>query len=438
MKLKHILIILSFFCYLSTNAQWQKVSQVNYSGCGWDLGIGFYPGNNSFDFVNNRIGYITVTESCGGPGTYDPTYLLKSSDWGASWEHIYTTGQNCCQYSRLVFSFYEVDNAYLLECNDGMCRGIDYSGNNIGISTEPPLFIMSISEDSLLLIDWINHGDHYDQGIVYFNPMDESFNEIIITNEYHLVYQEYYQNLGPVVNGIYFDENIGVVTANKNDSLLIFWSDRNWQNWQYLKLSKNIDVQDIHFINDSIGFIIDNDSCLYKTIDRCENWECINLPTNETLRAAEFRNNVGYVIGNNGTLIESNDMGSSWHEIDLPTNKNLIEISIASDSVIYVLDSDLNIYCNNRLTGLSEFEKHSDHNIHIYPVPTSDKIIVESTDLGKIGALNIFNFNGELLYNLENVNSTQIELELNALSNGMYFIMVNIENRTYYKKIIKD
>jgi hypothetical protein len=65
-------------------------------------------------------------------------------------------------------------------------------------------------------------------------------------------------------------------------------------------------------------------------------------------------------------------------------------------------------------------------------------MIIESTDLGKIGALNIFNLNGELLYNLENVNSTQIELGLNALSNGMYFIMVNIENRTYYKKLVKD
>lgn len=438
MRLKHILIILSFFCFQAINAQWQKVSQVNYSGCGWDLGIIFQPDKNSFDFVNDRIGYITVTESCGGPSTYDPTYLLKSSDWGASWEHIYTTGQNCCQYSSLAFSFYEVDSAYLLECNDGMCRGIDYSGNDIGISTEPPIFIKSISEDSLLLIDLVKYGEYYAQGIVHYNPLDESVNEIIITNEFHLVYQEYYQNLGPLVNGIYFDENIGVVTAKKNDSLLIFWSDSNWQNWQYLNFSKNIVVQDIHFINDSIGFIIDNDSCLYKTIDRCENWERINLPTNERLRAGEFRNNVGYIVGNNGTLIESNDMGSSWHEIDLQTNENLIEISIANDSVIYVLDNDLNIYSNKKPTGISEPVTHKTQNIHVYPVPTSDKITIESTDLGKIGALNIFNLNGELLYNFENVNSTQIELGLNALSNGMYFITVSIENRTYYKKIIKD
>jgi len=87
---------------------------------------------------------------------------------------------------------------------------------------------------------------------------------------------------------------------------------------------------------------------------------------------------------------------------------------------------------------LSEFEKHSNHNILVYPVPTSDNIIIESIDFGIIGALYIFSLNGELLYKIENINSTQIELELNALSNGMYFIKVNTENRTFYKKIIKD
>ena len=39
-KLEIILISL-VFSFLSADAQWQKVSQVYYSGCGWDLGINF-------------------------------------------------------------------------------------------------------------------------------------------------------------------------------------------------------------------------------------------------------------------------------------------------------------------------------------------------------------------------------------------------------------
>lgn len=436
-KLEIILISL-VFSFLSADAQWQKVSQVYYSGCGWDLGISFNPGYNSFDFVNDRIGYITVTESCGGPGTYDPTYLLKSSDWGASWEHIYTTGHSWGQYSSLAFSFYEVDSAYLLECNDGLCSGIDYSGNYIGVSTEPPIYIKSFSQDSLVCIDWIDMGEYWGQAIIHFNPLTQISEEIVITNNYELVYQNCYSDRGPVVKKIYFSRDINLITAkDSSNNTLVFWSGMDWTNWQETNLPSKANPTDIKFITDSVGFILDNDSCIYRTTDRCESWELIPVPTNEPMRKIEFTKNAGYIICKNGVVLETNDLGNSWHTISFPSNNDLIDIASASDSVLYILDEKLNIFCNKSLINSIDSEPTIDQNIQVYPLPTNNWIIISLNEAQIINSISIYNIGGNLVYSSEDMNTSEVKVSLDNLSNGIYFIRALTEDEIYSTKIIK-
>jgi hypothetical protein len=73
--------------------------------------------------------------------------------------------------------------------------------------------------------------------------------------------------------------------------------------------------------------------------------------------------------------------------------------------------------------------------INIYPTPASNYIIIENTTNKAITNTSIIDLNGKVVLN-SNLNSNKIDVS--NISNGIYIIKIELENRFVYKKIIKN
>ena len=428
MKTFKLFIILIITLYVSANTQWYKVAKISPSCYEWHEDPSFLI-MNSFCFITERIGYLSYTKGCGSPGTFPHSFIIKSSDYGISWTKAYKTAEyGCCEQSTIVFSFYDVDKAYSIECWDGICWGIDYYGNPIGIGTEQPFYIKSFAQGSIIYT--------YDNMFLY-NPLTHVKDTIEVSSNYKLYYSLWYDKF-PLVERIYFNRDIGIVAARDSNNVKVFWSDKDWANWNETELPLSLNPTDIKFINDSVGFIINKELYIYKTIDRCNNWEQIPVPTSHQMFKIEFTKNAGYILCNNGILLESKDMGDSWYEVPFPTENHLRKVTLANDSVIYIIDHDFNIYCNHDIATAIISGTNVENNIKIYPIPTLSHIVVKSYGSELLNSLNIYNLYGKLVFNRSNIDKNEIKIDLDELSSGVYLLKMLVGNELHIKKIIKQ
>ena len=276
---------------------------------------------------------------------------------------------------------------------------------------------------------------YYD--ILLFNPLTKVNDTIVVSSNYKLYYYEY-ENKFPLVEKIYFDRYIGVVAARDSNNVKVFCSDKDWANWNETEFPLNTYPTDIKFINDSVGFITNNTLYIYKTTDRCNSWEQISVPTNHHMYKIEFTKNAGYILCNNGILLESKDMGDSWYKVPFPTENHLKDVSLANDSVLYIIDHDLNIYCNHNIATTINSGTIVERNIQIYPIPTLSQLVVKSYGSEIINSLNIYNLYGKLVFSISNINKSEIKIDLDELSSGVFLLKILVGNELHIEKIVKQ
>ncbi len=84
------------------------------------------------------------------------------------------------------------------------------------------------------------------------------------------------------------------------------------------------------------------------------------------------------------------------------------------------------------LIGTPEYELQ---HVALYPNPVTD--VLQITAKTEISTLAIFNINGQQLLN-KDLNSMHGEIDLAALSTGIYFVRVTANNTTETFKIVKN
>jgi len=102
-------------------------------------------------------------------------------------------------------------------------------------------------------------------------------------------------------------------------------------------------------------------------------------------------------------------------------------------------ESDENIFISKLskiTTGL--MESVFENNFVIYPNISAGKfrIRVQNSASVKFLSLDIYNILGEKIYSIENINKTNIEINLSYYSKGIYFVKINDGMKNYHQKII--
>jgi photosystem II stability/assembly factor-like uncharacterized protein len=96
---------------------------------------------------------------------------------------------------------------------------------------------------------------------------------------------------------------------------------------------------DITFINDQVGFIV-NDKEIITTTDGGNTWK-VKMEISSGKRIA-FKNMIGYVIGNNGSIYKSTHLGEGWSKLNAGFTDNLNSVSlIHKDTLLITSNSKL-------------------------------------------------------------------------------------------------
>jgi hypothetical protein len=193
-------------------------------------------------------------------------------------------------------------------------------------------------------------------------------------------------------------------------------------------------LKKVYFMNRNIGFIISNDTILYRTQNGGSDWVEITLPTRMVIHDIQFSDSKGYIIGNGGMVGSSTDYGITWDIDSLESSGAIVRLSAVND-IAYVVDGDGWIFTNNPITS-AENEIKEEESLSIYPNPVTDMLRVESEDF--IRSFFICNDHGQLVRFSNAINSYLLQIDVNDLITGVYLMKITNDEGSRIVKIIKN
>ena len=126
-----------------------------------------------------------------------------------------------------------------------------------------------------------------------------------------------------------------------------------------------------------------------------------------------------------------------WHIDDQVSAKE-----IAQNNAIFNHQGNRNPYIDNPQWVAAVWSAHlntqnfTTDKISIYPNPVSDYLIIDSKF--KINELTIYTSSRTLIFNVKNLFLDTHKINLETLSNGVYFIKINFQDEVIFKKIIVE
>lgn len=139
--------------------------------------------------------------------------------------------------------------------------------------------------------------------------------------------------------------NVGFVGSNTGT--LLKTTDEG-ETWEEISLPFLVDIRDIFFISEDIGFILTTSLStslegIYKTTDGGQTWE--NKVSGQVFRDIFVKSNgVGFALGN--FLLKTEDEGETWENVDTITTaafeQRLYEIMFVTDDVGYIIGGSQN------------------------------------------------------------------------------------------------
>lgn len=249
----------------------------------------------------------------------------------------------------------------------------------------------------------------------------------------------------------------------------------------------NTDIKTFfHFISDSIGFVVSQDTLanavVLRTIDQGATWsEVLSLP-NQKLYNMDFNsNNNGILVGSNGLVLRTIDSGLTWSAVLFPTTTtDLKQVSLGQDNIGYIgggntlykstndgasWSIDASWFYNNNIYSITDFDsityvatKNSEiiytykkgnnsnacsglgideiekKEISIYPNPVSTELNIDLPIFPqkKLEIL-VFDVNGRLVYT-----DNKLSFSIEDLNSGIYFVKVVADAQIYTKTFVKN
>ncbi len=105
---------------------------------------------------------------------------------------------------------------------------------------------------------------------------------------------------------------------------------------------------DLHFVNDSVAYMVGQSGYLVKTINGCKNWEKLTVPTTNNLIDIDFFDELnGIVIGNDtnsGIILSTKDGGNTWTTVKEGKDFRARQISIPDNQTAYILNDSRHLF----------------------------------------------------------------------------------------------
>ncbi|HJN05468.1 MAG TPA: YCF48-related protein [Bacteroidales bacterium] len=276
---------------------------------------------NAIHFVDSNIGYLAGTKST----------LLKTLDGGMTWQDVSPQGDND------LFDVYFHDElrgiitkgSTLLKTDDG-CQTWDTIP--IGISYNPRH--LHFVNDSLGFLGNTNNSNYY--------KTDDAGNTWSLINLSQIITDF----KAKAVN--FINENIGFISGyiyiSGTYEYFILKTFDGGLNWSIVYSDPFIDIKEIYFYDNDIGFAVGprimNDNIIVKTINGGDTWQngIMNDYSIRDLNSFAYSNEgVALCVGDYGQIFTSIDVGENWDRTNETVCEGRINVAqIVNDSVVYI------------------------------------------------------------------------------------------------------
>lgn len=232
--------------------------------------------------------------------------------------------------------------------------------------------------------------------------------------------------------------NIGYAVGNNGT---VIKTTDNGQSWLVKTQPVADSLRCVWFTSDNTGFVVCRNGGIYKTTDGGNNWQIKPSGISQNLNAIRFSTaTTGYAAGNNNKVLKTIDGGETWTLQILPPiifPGNYRGIDISETGQVSLVGSNATALGNYPDPG-SVNEHDGPGNILILPNPAKDKMVVYFRDLQKLEDSNIliYNIQGQKLWQ-QDLTQHNTEINISQLKQGVYFLKMEMGNKTVVKKLIK-
>ncbi len=171
-------------------------------------------------------------------------------------------------------------------------------------------------------------------------------------------------------------------------------------------------------------------------------WSKVNFGLSDAKVTSLVVNGINiYACTTNNDLFSSSDNGNTWMSItdnftDTIISKKPYGIDVAqfviNDSHIFV--GGKNGVWKRPLSEVTEIKENIyNSEVKIYPNPTSGRFTIKGNE---IDFISVYNDLGKIVYNALGKEIQSLEIDLSDLPKGIYFIMINGNEKVYTRKII--
>lgn len=149
----------------------------------------------------------------------------------------------------------------------------------------------------------------------------------------------------------------------------------------------------------------------------------------------DFNTSQLYASSLYGKIFYSLNNGQSWTEQTTPVSDPIHSISFRTNNKGIAIAGNKVLYTSNGgVVGVSEINNLASF-VSVYPNPTNGILKIETEFNIKINSLYITDFSGK---RIKEFNKTQADLNIRELPNGIYFLNIQTNSKTFTHKIIKQ
>lgn len=415
---------------------------------------------NSIYFANDSVGFV---------GSYYEK-LYKTSNGGNSWNIVPNDSNRNNPYSIYQIYFQNENNGLLLsnaDQNGMILKTLDGGRSCIREpitelkGADSPHFI-KITRDTFFIFGtrWFYYNFHSYISFLDFqdNWWDfSSFDSVKITSAYSINKSNIF------LTASYLDSSALPEQPDMFYKGLLIHTSNGGKKWRKIFFPNTTSLNKMMFLNDSIGFLLASNyeankykyGLIYKTTDGGENWNVFQSDSNANPYFLKFIQNK-YGFYNNGLNLRfTTDYGESWEIIK--TNKLMSINSIFSTNYDLYLTGKigttypfiLKFKLKDKYISVKDEEIESAVAPKVwifkpYPNPSRNTVNFEiawdkqySTDNLQINIYNIFGIkihNPKIEINCKSINTGILKWHANDITNGIYFIEVEVGG---YKKAQK-
>ncbi len=275
--------------------------------------------NMTSNYTNSLNDVIVINDTAaicvGGSATVG--HVLGTGDAGISWSAtlVSSTSLNAAALSSTGL-WVVGDSGKLFYSSNGTSWSAASSGttsnlNDIQFSTSSTAYVVG---DGGAVIKTTN------SGMTWSNPVSSG----TTTNN---------------INALYFtsDQN-GVIGGNSNGlqgftKRTINGAGDFGADFQTLSI-----INDIYFINPSLGYAVGKGGNIFKTVNGGASWSFFSSGLTSNLNSISFADTTyGYIVGDGGAILKTTDGGTTWTQQSSPTTQNLYGVSALDSNIVYAV-----------------------------------------------------------------------------------------------------